>query len=363
MKLNGQQYKQFTQALLDAFPEQQRLAELVKFQFGKNLNAIAMGSDLQAIIFRLIQAAEAEGWVDKLIAGARESNPGNPALFVFAQEFNLATPMPPQLSARGALEKIIKKTNSFLDVNQWREKLGTIEAQVCRIEITNNNNTKEFGTGFLIAPNVVVTNYHVIESVDSGQANASNVILRFDYKQLADGKIINQGTEYRLVESDWLIDKSPYTKNTLPTLDELDYALLRVDGVLGEEPIGKNSDPKAPQRGWISLPTKPYEFLPETPLLIVQHPKAEPLKLAFDTDAIIGINENSTTVKYKTNTEPGSSGSPCFDINWNLVVLHHSGDPDWRNPTYNAGTPFSAICSRLEKQDFWADLRSSQPIW
>ncbi|WP_414581386.1 effector-associated domain EAD1-containing protein [Scytonema sp. PCC 10023] len=363
MKLNGQQYKQFTQALLDAFPEQQRLAEVVKFQFGKNLNAIAMGNDLQAIVFRLIQAAEAEGWVDKLIAGARESNPGNSALFVFAQEFNLATPMPPQLSARGALEKIIKKTNSFLDVNTWREKLGTIEAQVCRIEITNNNNTKEFGTGFLIAANVVITNYHVIESVDSGQANASNLILRFDYKQLADGKIINKGTEYRLVESDWLVDKSPYAKNTLPTPDELDYALLRVDGVPGEEAIGKNSDPNAPQRGWISLPTEPYDFLPETPLLIVQHPKAEPLKLAFDTDAIIGINENGTTVKYKTNTEPGSSGSPCFDINWNLVALHHSGDPDWRNPTYNAGTPFSAICSRLERQGLLADLRSGQPLW
>jgi hypothetical protein len=135
-------------------------------------------------------------------------------------------------------------------------KLGTIEAQVCRIEITNNNKTKEFGTGFLIAPNVVVTNYHVIESVDSGQANASNLILRFDYKQLADGKIINKGTEYRLVESDWLIDKSPYTKNTLPTPDELDYALLQVDGVPGEEAIGKNSDPNAPQRRWISLPSR-----------------------------------------------------------------------------------------------------------
>ncbi|MGI2908756.1 effector-associated domain EAD1-containing protein [Tolypothrix sp. VBCCA 56010] len=364
MKLTGQQHRQLTEALLDTFPEQQRLAELVKFQFGKNLNAIAMGNDLQAIVFRLIQAAEAQGWVDKLIAGARESNPGNPKLFVFAQEFNLATPMPPQLSARGALEKIIKKTNSFLDVNKWREKLGTIEAQVCRIEITKKNNTKQFGTGFLIAPNVVITNYHVIEPVDSGRATASNVILRFDYKQLADGKIINKGTEYRLVEDDWLIDKSPYVENQLPTPDELDYALLRVDGVPGEEPIGKNSDPNAPQRKWIELPTEPYEFLPDTPLLIVQHPNAQPLKLALDTEAIISINENGTTVKYKTNTEPGSSGSPCFDINWNLVALHHSGDPDW-NPTYNAGTPFSAICSRLEKEkpDLLASLRSGQPVW
>jgi V8-like Glu-specific endopeptidase len=95
----------------------------------------------------------------------------------------------------------------------------------------------------------------------------------------------------------------------------------------------------------------------------VQHPNAYPLKLAFDTDAIIGVNENGTTVKYKTNTEGGSSGSPCFDINWNLVALHHSGDPDSINPTFNAGTPFSAICSRLEKQGLLEDLQSGQPMW
>jgi V8-like Glu-specific endopeptidase len=94
----------------------------------------------------------------------------------------------------------------------------------------------------------------------------------------------------------------------------------------------------------------------------MQHPKAEPLKLAFDTDAIIGLNPNGTTVTYRTNTEGGSSGSPCFDINWNLVALHHSGDPDWLNPTYNAGTPFSAICSLLEKRDLLTSLLSNQPM-
>ncbi|NES87262.1 MAG: metallophosphoesterase, partial [Moorea sp. SIO2B7] len=38
-----------------------------------------------------MKAARAEGWVDKLIERARESNPGNPALLAFAQEWNLAT--------------------------------------------------------------------------------------------------------------------------------------------------------------------------------------------------------------------------------------------------------------------------------
>ncbi|NES43139.1 MAG: trypsin-like peptidase domain-containing protein [Moorea sp. SIO2C4] len=362
-RLTGKQYQQLTDALFEAFPSKSRLAELVEYKFSKNLDAISMGNDLKEIVFKLIQAAEAEGWVNKLIAGARESNPGNPALFTFAQEFNVGIVMPPQLSARGRLERLIKKTNSFLDVNLWREKLGQIEGQVCRVEVTNNDNSREFGTGFVIAPNVVITNYHVVESVILEQATSSNVILRFDYKQLGDGKVINPGTEYRLVEDDWLIDHSPYTNNPLPTPDELDYALLRVDGVPGEEPIGKNPDPNSSKRQWIELPQEPYyQFLPNTPLFIVQHPEAEPLQLAFDTEAIININENGTTVKYKLNTAPGSAGSPCFDINWNLVALHHSRDANWK-PSYKAGTLFSAICARLENQGLLADLRKGEAMW
>jgi V8-like Glu-specific endopeptidase len=360
MRLTGKQYQQLTDALIDAFPSQQRLAELVKFRLEKNLNAIAMGDDLKEIIFKLIGIAESEGWIDRLIASARESNPGNPRLFAVAQEFNLATPMPSSLSGL-ALEKIIIKTNSFLDVNRWREALGKIEAQVCRIEITTNDGI-EFGTGFLVAPNVVMTNYHVMKAVIEGKAGTNDVILRFDYKQLRDRTIINPGTEYHLAD-DWLIDKSSNViGNRLPTPDELDYTLVRVEGIPGEEAIGKNAESSSALRGWVKLPTKSYEFAPNTPLLIVQHPQAEPLKLAFDTDSIIGVSENGTTVTYRTNTEPGSSGSPCFDINWNLVALHHSGDPNWLNPNYNAGTPLSAIRSRLEKQDLWVDLLSGKPI-
>lgn len=71
--------------------------------------------------------------------------------------------------------------------------------------------------------------------------------MRFDFKQV-DGKIINQGIEYRLVKDEWLIDQSPYLpeiKNRLPTPDELDYALLRVDGVPGKEAIGTKPDPSS----------------------------------------------------------------------------------------------------------------------
>jgi V8-like Glu-specific endopeptidase len=79
--------------------------------------------------------------------------------------------------------------------------------------------------------------------------------------------------------------------------------------------------------------------------------KGAPLKLAMETQAIMGLNQNSTRVKYRTNTEPGSSGSPCFDADWNLVALHHLGDPNFSKPEYNQGIPFMAILDALEKAD------------
>jgi len=362
MTLNGSLYGSLREALIDAFRSSSKLEQMLQIRLNKSLNRIAMGDDLDDIAFRLIRAADSQGWVHNLVVAARESNPGNPLLFAVAQELHLSSTEPGLVH-----EKIIRSTNSFLDVNEWRQKLGEIESQVCRIEI----NRQAVGTGFLIAPNVVITNCHVVKDIILNEEErtsegilrsaSTDIVLRFDFKKLAN-KIINHGTEYRLAP-DWLIDKSSNViGNRLPTPDELDYTLVRVEGIPGEEAIGKNAESSSALRGWVKLPTKSYEFAPNTPLLIVQHPQAEPLKLAFDTDSIIGVSENGTTVTYRTNTEPGSSGSPCFDINWNLVALHHSGDPNWLNPNYNAGTPLSAIRSRLEKQDLWVDLLSGKPI-
>ncbi|MBW4669995.1 MAG: serine protease [Cyanomargarita calcarea GSE-NOS-MK-12-04C] len=141
-----------------------------------------------------------------------------------------------------------------------------------------------------------------------------------------------------------LIDESRPCVLEKQNPDELDYALLRVSGNPGKISVGERD---SPQRGWINLPTKPYEFSLNTPLFILQHPKGKPLKLAID--AIIDVND--IIVKYETNTEPGSSGSPCFDINWNLVALHHSGYTN-----YNAGTSFNAICPLKEKRGLLAGL-------
>jgi hypothetical protein len=275
--------------------------------------------------------------------------------------------MAPGSPLRPELERIIKATNSFLDVDKWRTKLGQIETQVCRIEIRSNRGTI-YGTGFLLAPDVIITNYHVIEAVIEGEqgrttnrgtsAMPGDVILRFDYKRLADGTTLNPGTVYHLATENWLIDKSPMSqvdsvpepKSSLPELDQLDYALLRVNGTPGNDAVGNKAEPAAPPRKWIEVPTQVSTLHPNSALFIVQHPQGDPLQLALETDAIIGVNANSTRVSYRTNTLPGSSGSPCFNSNWELIALHHSGDPNFdpaHKPVYNEGIPIITIMDLL----------------
>jgi trypsin-like peptidase len=123
-----------------------------------------------------------------------------------------------------------------------------------------------------------------------------------------------------------------------PQPDQLDYAIVRLAGAPGTE------------RGWIDISGAPVALAPGQPLSILQHPNAKPLKLALDTCAVIGINDNQTRLLYRTNTEDGSSGSPCFTIDWQAVALHHAGDsaaPKFP-ATRNAGVPLPTIRAHLE---------------
>ena len=97
-------------------------------------------------------------------------------------------------------------------------------------------------------------------------------------------------------------------------------------------------------------------------ILIAQHPDGQPMKLALDTDAVdrakgFWLNAPGTRLRYATNTEGGSSGSPCFDFDWRLVALHHYGDPKTNGTNlrkfgdYNQGVPIGVIRDRLTRRN------------
>lgn len=343
IQVKGPQYQQLVQALVDAFPNTNSLGMMLQYRLSKSLAQLAaLPNSLPQVAFEVIERSNAEGWTGQLIAAARDSNPTNPALLKLAQDFALT-------AATGELERKVRDDLSFLDITQWRERLGQIEGRVCRVETPTG-----FGTGFLVGPDLLLTNYHVMRSVIDAPQTAKAVLLRFDYKQLADGTTLSPGTEYKLA-ANWLVDHSPYSKvdtsadsgSQVPQPDELDYALLRLEGEPGRQPVGGDkAEPTANPRGWIEPKPLPYSVTNGAPIFIVQHPEAKPLKLALDTKGVLGVNANGTRVRYVTNTEPGSSGSPVFNENWELIALHHSGDRRIV-PTYNQGIPFAAILSLL----------------
>jgi V8-like Glu-specific endopeptidase len=337
MALTGQQFEDFWKALREAF-NAASLTQMVRFGLGKRLDDISTAGNLRQLVFELIEDAERAGYTMRLLNAARQSQPGNQALLAFAEQFNLS-------AATAALERIVREKLKFLPIDQWRTRLGEVEVQVCRVETGTS-----FGTGFLVGPDLVLTNYHVVEDVLEGSNPPGNVVCRFDYRELADGKTLNPGTTFKLHDSDWRVDDSPYS---LDEPDKLDYTLLRLDTSPGKMSVNPR-EANGQLRGWFKVPTGEVSLKPGDPLHIVQHPDARPLQLALDTEAVIGLTGNGTRVRYRTNTEPGSSGSPCCDANWNLVALHHVGDPKYgplsNKGEWNQGVLFDAIVKRLNQQ-------------
>ncbi len=357
----GVQFQEVCEALAEAFDDLDALDQMLRFRLSiKRQNIVASGP-LDTVAFKLLQKAEAQGWEIDLIQAAFRQVPRNRKLATVYQKYGLAPDANVQVAGATAVLAIKATDEGFegrvkdlamVDLGVWREKLSQIEGRVGRVEM----NGRAWGTGFLVGPDTLLTNYHVLEKVLTGEAASSAVAVQFDYKVLADGSRWD-GTRVGLHPKDWNLDASKYTAaekarkpdSQAPTEDELDYALVRLERQIGKESV----DPKAGRgvavRGWVSVPRTDPIFRAKMPLLIAQHPDGSPLKLALDTEAVIGENANHTRVRYATNTEPGSSGSPCFDLSWGLVALHHYGDPAFGHAKYNQGIPINLIRERLKR--------------
>jgi hypothetical protein len=248
---------------------------------------------------------------------------------------------PAQAAAPG-FERNIRPNLAQLDLHIWLEKLACIERRVCRVERNGN----AAGTGFLVGPSVVLTNWHVVRGAGC-DSKVDGITCRFDYYRLSDNTrqmgisidVAPDGCLSHRPCSNAETTEDPDTPE--PTPDELDYALLSLSNPIGSAEAGGHP------RGWITLPENPATLAVGAPLLIVQHPDGAPLKLALDTDAVIGFNAGKTRLRYSTNTEPGSSGSPCFDMEWRLAALHHYGDPAWQHPKFNQGVPAHLIRQKI----------------
>jgi hypothetical protein len=365
LNFKGADQRGLADALVAAFPDPTLLNEMMVARLDQALNGIASPFPYPSAAFAVVGIYKARGHLLRLMSAARASQPDNPVLAAFVERFSLATATPPTAQME-RLEKIVKLQKPFA-IDIWRRRLEQREVCVCRIEVPTSAGIS-YGTGFLVSVNRVLTNYHVIAPLTPGyvgaKADPTNVICRFDYKELLDKTTVNPGVEVSLAKN-WLIDFSPYSPIDLqepphaqtPTLDELDYAVIELADPVGGQPIplGHDVDATAASRGTIPLSTTPWPFAEQSTLMIIQHPDGRPMALALETDLKMDVNANQSRVTYRVNTEPGSSGSPCFNQYWDLVALHHAGDPLYPEldpKAYNEGIPIHRIVERLKTRGF-----------
>ena len=323
MPLTREQFEELTNALVAAFPRQGDIEIMVKFKLGVFLNTITTGSPYRLQVFELVQWADAQDRVDDLLSGALNLNERNKALRSIAKKLQLD-------EGAGDFESIVLPRVQIADVDSWRTQMMATERAVCRVEMANGRTNIGVGTGFLVGGGVAITNKHVVDAIIRAGRTAVDIVLRFDYK-LKGQTEIQEGITYRLDSTKPILETSE--------VNALDFALLNIDGAPAQSTVA--GQPGAPARGWLRPIAFPLQV--SDPIFIIQHPKATPLKFApgWVNDAAPVPNR----VGYTTNTQDGSSGSPCCNSDWKVVALHH-----WGGPNNNRGVTFSAILDYLESR-------------
>ena len=335
--LNGPQRSALRAALSSAYSRAD-LEKLLSDKLDKSWeNLVGEGKNKDDQLFDLIEASQEQGWTDVLVEAAAADRPNNAQIKRLDVTLRLMAPtLPPkELASRAnlSLERAIASSTI-----RYFSDLVAFQGRICRVEADNFR-----GTGFLIASNLVLTNYHVVEAVKSSDGAA--VICRFDWSPQS----AQQGRSVKVSSTDWLPAYSPYAPGDdklgalAPTEKELDFAVLRLDSPVGDELIdGK-------PRGWFKIndarrPSK------NDAVLIVQYPLDRPLSMSMG--AVVDDDRDGLAfrIHYAASTHEGSSGSPVFSSELELVALHHAGDPDADRPAeFNQGIPIGLIFRWLKK--------------
>ncbi len=200
---------------------------------------------------------------------------------------------------------------------QWYRKGLDRASGVAQIRDRSGNG---HGSGFLIRGAdlhqgigqkcVVVTNAHVV-SDDLAEQNsipaalpADEVRIRFEAK--------DSNKEF---EVDQILFSSPRS--------ELDCTILSLKSHI----VHENPYPIAKRLPLVDKNQRVY---------VIGHPRGGGLSYSIDDNLL--LDHERPVVHYRAPTEGGSSGSPVFNQDWDLVALHHAGGMNMKKLNGKAGT-------------------------
>lgn len=200
-----------------------------------------------------------------------------------------------------AYERAIGKNDSVY--SNFIELIQQAKRKVGRIVIKKGNRNFGFATGFMVSENLLLTNWHVFKTIDA--VADSEIQFFYEYNIFGDA----QAPLVFKLQSDLFFHSN----------QDLDYCLV---GVAPQDITGSRS---LSDIGYIFLDPSLGKIGHEgqEALNIIHHPDGDYMQLSIRENLFKDITPIS--VWYTTDTAPGSSGSPVFNDQWQVVALHHMG--------------------------------------
>ena len=220
------------------------------------------------------------------------------------------------------VEKIIGINN--LKQIAWLDQGVRCSRAVCRVLTP-----KGVGSGFLISPEHIMTNNHVIPDEDAARGSK----VEFNYQMSFGSTAQPNSVRYEL-------DPDRFFRTS--AISALDYTVVAV------KPPAPNGTATT---SWGVLTLNP-EADPVTGehVIIVQHPNGGPKQIVLTANSVLRVK--SPLLHYSTDTMRGSSGSPVFNDLWQVIAIHHAEGPtvavaDGTTQHSNEGILMSAIVPDL----------------
>jgi hypothetical protein len=273
-----------------------------------------------------------------------------------------------RLAGSASYQALVNQYQPFLNSAEFLERSPRITRTLCAIGIGGAVNAIA-GTGFLVGPDLVLTNSHVIVPLITIAADGTvtekdpgdQLYFFFDYNSDPiprvphDDKKSASFTAVKAKQAGWLeAARGPLpfdgTDQCPPDAQELyDYALIRLERPIGKLPARKSG---GEARGWLTLPPTINVQIQSQRIVVHQHPGAAPQQ--FDMGDYVGLDPTGTRVRYTVSAARGSSGGAAVDVKGNLFALHNAEVRPIGIPPMNQGVRIDKIAQ---------DLAATKPDW
>lgn len=218
--------------------------------------------------------------------------------------------------ADASLEKVLGDAG-VVTYSWYRRGLDRSQA-VAQIR---NRYGRAVGTGFLLRAGdlkpewlnlgvVLVTNNHVLSTHPHNDDTLAPEQAQVELQALA-----MEGADRENIDVQEVVWSSPH--------DELDATIAR----LVELPGDLDPCPITPFRPRLDGKQRVY---------VIGHPEGRELSYSIDDNILLDYDDRF--IHYRAPTEPGSSGSPVFNRDWEVIGLHHAGRNDMRQLHGKSGT-------------------------